>query len=110
MLNEPGEKPEPTVGANAEPHPKPAAQPQPDALPPKKPGSDDPLHGVTLKMMLTRLVDYLGWEEMSDRIQIRCFANDPSIGSSLKFLRKTQWARKKVEELYTRFDFSDLRE
>ena len=74
----------------------------------KKPGSDDPLHGVTLKMMLERLVDYLGWEEMSSRIGIRCFANDPSINSSLKFLRKTQWARQKVEDLYTRYDFSDL--
>ena len=75
--------------------------------PERKPGSDDPLHGVTLKMMLERLVDYLGWEEMSDLIQIRCFANDPSIQSSLKFLRKTPWARRKVEQLYLRYDFSD---
>ena len=72
-----------------------------------KPGADDPLHGVTLKMMLERLVGYLGWEEMSDRIQIRCFANDPSINSSLKFLRKTPWARNKVEQLYLRYDFSE---
>ena len=73
-----------------------------------KPGStDDPLHGVTLKVMLERLVDYLGWEVMSDRIGIRCFSNDPSIGSSLKFLRRTPWARNKVEQLYLRFDFSD---
>ena len=72
-----------------------------------KPGAkDDPLHGVTLKVMLEKLVDYLGWEEMSDRIQIRCFANDPSIGSSLKFLRRTPWARNKVEQLYLRYDFS----
>ncbi len=78
-----------------------------NAKPDHKPGSDDPLHGVTLKMMLERLVDYLGWEEMSDRIQIRCFANDPSINSSLKFLRKTPWARNKVEQLYLRYDFSD---
>jgi uncharacterized protein (DUF2132 family) len=83
-------------------------EPAPETRP--KPGSDDPLHGVTLKMMLERLVDYLGWEEMSRRIGIRCFANDPSIGSSLKFLRKTPWARKKVEDLYTRFDFSDATE
>jgi uncharacterized protein (DUF2132 family) len=73
----------------------------------KKPGADDPLHGVTLKVMLERLVDYLGWEEMSDRIGIRCFSNDPSIGSSLKFLRKTPWARNKVEKLYLRYDFSE---
>ena len=65
-----------------------------------RPRSNDPLHGVTLEMMLTRLVEYLGWEEMSDRIRIRCFASDPSISSSLKFLRKTPWARKKVEKLY----------
>ena len=75
----------------------------------RKPGSqNDPLHGVTLKMMLERLVDYLGWEEMSRRIGIRCFSNDPSIKSSLKFPRKTPWARNKVEELYQRYDFSDL--
>jgi uncharacterized protein (DUF2132 family) len=85
-------------------------EPAPEAEPKPKPGSDDPLHGVTLKMMLERLVDYLGWEEMSRRIGIRCFANDPSIGSSLKFLRKTPWARNKVEELYTRYDFSDAKE
>jgi uncharacterized protein (DUF2132 family) len=75
--------------------------------PKPKPGSNDALHGVTLKMMLERLVDYLGWEEMSDRIGIRCFSHDPSIGSSLKFLRKTPWARNKVEQLYLRYDFSE---
>ena len=85
-------------------------EPVSEEQPKPKPGSNDPLHGVTLKMMLERLVDYLGWEEMSDRIQIRCFANDPSIQSSLKFLRKTPWARNKVEELYSRFDFSDQSE
>ena len=74
---------------------------------PKPGANEDPLHGVTLKAMLERLVDYLGWEEMSDRIGIRCFSNDPSIGSSLKFLRKTPWARNKVEQLYLRYDFSE---
>lgn len=62
--------------------------------------SNDPLHGVTLEAILQRLVDRLGWEEMGRRIDIRCFNYDPSIKSSLQFLRKTPWARKKVEELY----------
>ena len=69
--------------------------------------SKDPLHGVTLEMMLNQLVDYLGWEEMGFRIRIRCFNENPSIKSSLKFLRKTPWARKKVEELYLRFDYPE---
>lgn len=60
----------------------------------------NPLHGITLERMLTELVDYFGWETMGDRIQIRCFTSDPSIGSSLKFLRKTPWAREKVESMY----------
>ena len=61
---------------------------------------NNPLHGITLERMLTELVDYYGWDEMSDLIRIRCFALNPSIKSSLKFLRRTQWARRKVEELY----------
>ena len=61
---------------------------------------NDPLNGVTLEMMVTSLVDYYGWSELGKRINIRCFNNDPSIKSSLKFLRKTPWARKQVEELY----------
>ncbi len=60
----------------------------------------DPLHGVTLEMVLTRLVEKYGWEDMSRRIKINCFAKDPSIKSSLTFLRRTPWARKKVEDLY----------
>lgn len=60
----------------------------------------DPLHGVTLKTLLTDLVDNYGWEELGQRITIKCFTNDPSISSSLKFLRKTPWARAKVEALY----------
>jgi len=60
----------------------------------------DPLHGVTLKMILTHLVEKYGWEEMSKRIKISCFTKDPSIKSSLVFLRRTPWARKKVESLY----------
>ena len=60
----------------------------------------DPLHGVTLEMILTRLVERLGWEEMGRLIDIRCFNLDPSVSSSLKFLRRTPWARKKLEDLY----------
>jgi uncharacterized protein (DUF2132 family) len=68
-----------------------------------EPRSQDPLHGVTLEMMLTRLVEYYGWEEMGWKIKIRCFNFDPSIKSSLQFLRKTPWARAKVEDLYLKF-------
>lgn len=60
----------------------------------------DPLHGVTLELLLTQLVEKYGWEELSSHININCFSKDPSIRSSLKFLRKTPWARQKVEELY----------
>lgn len=60
----------------------------------------DPLHGITLERMLTDLVAHFGWEALGQRIQIQCFRNDPSISSSLKFLRKTPWARTKVEQLY----------
>jgi uncharacterized protein (DUF2132 family) len=60
----------------------------------------DPLHGVTLEMILTRLVERYGWDKLGALIPIQCFRNDPSVKSSLKFLRRTPWARKKVEELY----------
>lgn len=62
----------------------------------------DPLHGLTLKQILDELVEIYGWEELGQRIRIRCFTSDPSIASSLKFLRKTPWAREKVEALYLR--------
>jgi len=62
----------------------------------------DRLHGVTLEMVLNRLVEQLGWDEMGRRVKIRCFTDSPSISSSLKFLRKTPWAREKVERLYLR--------
>ena len=62
----------------------------------------DPLHGMTLEKILNQLVAQYGWEELARRITIRCFSSDPSIQSSLKFLRKTPWARKKVEALYLR--------
>jgi uncharacterized protein (DUF2132 family) len=60
----------------------------------------DPLNGITLQMMLERLVEHMGWEAMGNEIPIRCFIQDPSVSSSLKFLRKTPWARTKVEWLY----------
>ncbi len=62
------------------------------------------LDGVTLETMLTELVSQLGWEAMAEQIQIRCFTSDPSIQSSLKFLRRTPWARAKVEALYLNRD------
>jgi uncharacterized protein (DUF2132 family) len=62
--------------------------------------SKDPLHGVTLEMILTQLVAHYGWAELGRRIDIRCFNFDPSIKSSLQFLRRTPWARQKVEDLY----------
>lgn len=63
-------------------------------------GPNNPLHGVTLEMMVTRLQAHYGWEQLGDIIRINCFNTDPSIKSSLKFLRKTPWARQKVEMLY----------
>jgi uncharacterized protein (DUF2132 family) len=60
----------------------------------------NPLHGITLEMILTQLVEQHGWDELGRRIPIKCFTNEPGIKSSLKFLRRTPWARKKVEELY----------
>lgn len=62
--------------------------------------NNDPLHGITLKELLNSLVETLGWEELGRRIPIRCFQKDPSVNSSLKFLRMTPWARVKVETLY----------
>ena len=64
--------------------------------------SKDPLHGITLEVILTQLVEKYGWDELGERIPIKCFTNEPSVKSSLKFLRRTPWARKKVEELYVR--------
>jgi len=61
---------------------------------------NNPLHGITLEQIMNSLVEQFGWRELSRRIEIRCFYNDPSVKSSLKFLRRTPWARKKVEDLY----------
>jgi uncharacterized protein (DUF2132 family) len=65
-------------------------------------GSKDPLHGLTLEMVITRLEAQFGWEELGRRIKIKCFTDAPSVSSSLKFLRRTPWARQKVEALYIR--------
>jgi len=62
--------------------------------------ANNPLHGITLEQIVNSLVDYYGWRELGKRINIRCFNNDPSVKSSLKFLRKTPWARTKVEDLF----------
>lgn len=62
--------------------------------------ANNPLHGVTLEAIVTELVAFYGWQELGERIPIRCFTQDPSLKSSLTFLRKTAWAREKVERLY----------
>lgn len=72
--------------------------------------SPDPLHGITLETILKELVENIGWEEMAYRVPIRCFTHDPSVSSSLKFLRCTPWAREKVEDLYRRGGFRKRRE
>lgn len=71
-----------------------------DAEHPDKPRKQDPLHGISLKTIVTELEEKYGWQELGRRITIKCFTTDPSISSSLKFLRKTPWARQKVEALY----------
>ena len=68
----------------------------------------NPLHGLTLELIINRLVERHGWKELSKLVEIRCFYNDPSVKSSLKFLRKTPWAREKVEALYLRHKQSTL--
>jgi uncharacterized protein (DUF2132 family) len=67
------------------------------------PKSNDPLHGVTLEKLLTELVAEFGWTELGRRVPVRCFLFEPSIKSSLTFLRKTPWARAKVEDIYVRW-------
>jgi uncharacterized protein (DUF2132 family) len=66
----------------------------------KNPQANNPLHGITLEKILLHLVEHYGWEGLAERINIRCFKFDPNIKSCLVFLRKTQWARTKVEKLY----------
>ena len=64
---------------------------------------NNPLHGITLETILTRLVEHYGWQSLGQQINIKCFKHETSIKSSLKFLRSTPWARKQVEELYLKF-------
>ena len=71
---------------------------------PNKEQPNNPLHGVKLIDILEQLVEYYGWDRLAMKIDINCFKKDPSIKSSLKFLRKTQWARDKVEQLYIELD------
>ncbi len=68
--------------------------------------TNNPLHGITLEQILVRLEQHYGWAELGKKIDIRCFTSDPSIKSSLKFLRKTPWAREKVESLYVATKFA----
>jgi uncharacterized protein (DUF2132 family) len=72
----------------------------PETPEPPAPQARNPLHGVTLQRMVEELVGYFGWQDLGDRIPIRCFTFEPSVSSSLRFLRKTPWAREKVEGLY----------
>ncbi|MDD0808752.1 VF530 family protein [Curvibacter sp. RS43] len=76
--------------------------------PPPPSQARNPLHGLTLERIVTALADHFGWEELGQRIPIRCFTFEPSVASSLKFLRKTPWAREKVESLYL-FMLRDIR-
>ena len=70
------------------------------SLPPENTQARNPLHGLTLEFIVTQLADHYGWVDLGVRIPVRCFTHDPSVSSSLKFLRKTPWARDKVESLY----------
>ena len=72
--------------------------------------NQDPLHGITLKALVESLVEEYGWVELASRIKINCFSKDPSIKSTLKFLRKTSWARKRVEELYIKTQQTQTKE
>ena len=71
--------------------------------------TNDPLHGITLEQIINSLVNHYGWDELGQLIDIRCFNSDPSLKSSLKFLRKTPWARKKVENLYIATQFRQFK-
>ena len=97
-MNCPPPAPEPQSEAKAEPVSAAApAVPQAPAAPAQP---RNPLHGVTLEAMVTALAEHFGWQGLGERIPVRCFQSDPSVASSLKFLRKTPWAREKVESLY----------
>ena len=94
--------PSPTPGATPDTDGLPCApQPSPPLQRPQQPSQPrNPLHGLTLEAIVTQLADFYGWDDLGQRIPVRCFTHEPSVGSSLKFLRKTPWAREKVESLY----------
>lgn len=99
----PNLKPDDTPEPAASEHPKPSVQSDsdaPSAAPPGQAQPRNPLHGLTLQAILQSLVDAYGWPGLAERIALRCFEQQPSIASSLKVLRKTPWARDKVESLY----------
>ncbi len=81
-------------------NPLPPEQTPPAAAPPAPSQARNPLHGLTLEAIVTALAEHYGWDALGQRIPVRCFTHDPSVASSLKFLRKTPWARDKVESLY----------
>ena len=81
------------------PAPTPPTEPSAEAATPE-PQPRNPLHGVTLEAIVTALADAYGWDGLGQRVPIRCFQSEPSVRSSLTFLRKTPWAREKVESLY----------
>ncbi|MCZ2497163.1 DNA-binding protein VF530 [Xylophilus sp. Kf1] len=89
---------------------RPPAPPGPAAAAAARPAAQarNPLHGLTLEAIVTALADHYGWEQLGEMVPVRCFTHDPSVGSSLKFLRKTPWAREKVESLYL-FMLRDIR-
>ncbi len=89
-----------------QPPPSPPPPPQPPAPRPAQP--HNPLHGLTLEAIVTALYEHYGWDELAHLVPVRCFTHDPSVSSSLKFLRKTPWAREKVESLYL-FMLRDVR-
>lgn len=95
----PAEAPPPSDGPQAAPVPEPAPAPAPAAATPAR-QPRNPLHGVTLEAMVVALQQHFGWRGLAEQIPVRCFQSDPSVSSSLKFLRKTPWAREKVESLY----------
>jgi uncharacterized protein (DUF2132 family) len=94
--------PSPTPGTTPDPDDLPSApQTSPPLQRPQQPSQPrNPLHGLTLEAIVTQLADFYGWDDLGQRIPVRCFTHEPSVGSSLKFLRKTPWAREKVESLY----------
>lgn len=94
-LAEPALSPEPESSREISPEASTETSPAPPAAQPR-----NPLHGITLENIVTALVGHYGWEELARRIPVRCFASNPSVPSSLKFLRRTPWAREKVEGLY----------